>query len=307
MTDTTDRPPIHLGLPGAIVGCGASKQTTLWTDRDQDVTCVECWGYRRPGHSHTIKQVCRPETCTGHPRWVEIRADELVAAQVLAGSGRVRATIALEKIARLLPRGKIAAPESTGPASDVELADALEVLYGTIEGLQQRASSAETERDAYREAVAGGRAWLGLVVPELVYPQRVALGSPDDWNDERPMAPGMLHVLPPDPLTLLRQEVADLTAAVGRLADRGRERPEPTACRADQFCEATAHYVGCPSYTTAPPKAGPGCWAPGCTLGGGHPGQHHPWHHDQAAYDRACQAHHPGELCKPGKNHPGAN
>jgi hypothetical protein len=71
----TDQTTIHYGLPGELVGCGLRKDPVLWTDRPQDVSCHDCWGYREPGHSHTIKQTCRPETCTGHPKWQEIKGD----------------------------------------------------------------------------------------------------------------------------------------------------------------------------------------------------------------------------------------
>lgn len=85
----TDR-PIHYAVPlysgGHELACGADAGDVSngATTAAQHVTCRDCrdcWGYREPGHSHTIKQVCTPESCTGHPDWQRIRQEQNVAEQ----------------------------------------------------------------------------------------------------------------------------------------------------------------------------------------------------------------------------------
>lgn len=41
---------------------------------------------REPGHSHARGVECRPEGCTGHPTWADIRARGLVEATIVCGA-----------------------------------------------------------------------------------------------------------------------------------------------------------------------------------------------------------------------------
>lgn len=146
----------------------------------------------------------------------------------------------------------------SAPATWAEVADFTEAVLDLLAVRNKQLREAATERDAYRDAIAGGRAFLGLVMPELVYPARIMQGIDQlpDLGDWKPGA-GALHVMPPDPLTVLADEVRELGDLVrGLIMAKATPRPAPKPdtsaramldeCTVSDDCASQSHLLACP-------------------------------------------------------------
>jgi hypothetical protein len=209
--------PRHLGLPGVFTACGTNKAMAVWTDRDADVTCERCLQYRHPGHSHTIGSVCTPETCTGHPKWQEIRG-ELPHSRACGLFCQGHGTACSKDCPTCGGKPYLTATV-TPPDPDSAQGRADQIQQRRVSELQAELA-AMTQRAEHAEAVVAG-VQSALETLFAAVPRRMVLPMPDAADlEQRALDPRQIMILP--------------------------EPAVVQTCNASPMCEAAVHLLACP-------------------------------------------------------------